>query len=381
MASALKRERAVARISSLAREGLDVATFWQAAGEEVGSVVPVDGGICWYTMDPASLLVTSHYNVEMPVLPHDFLATQYLEDDFLQFGNIARHPDGVTTLHGETGGDPSRSKQYREYVQPYGAEQVLAACLRTADKQPWGIATLYRDTGRTMFDEDDLAFMREVSGPLADGARRGLLIGEATDPEGPEAPGLIVLGEDWAVESMTPEAERWLREFPDGATDTRQLPSAVYSVAGQAARTARGFDAPGEVASARVLSRSGRWISLHGAALMTDGKSRAAVIIEPAQAARIFPLLMDAFQLTEREREVTRHVLQGASTNEIAGTLFISTHTVQQHLKSIFDKSGVRSRRELVGKVFFSHYEPRVRDNEQRAEISRPLRGGPLSRS
>lgn len=127
-----------------------------------------------------------------------------------------------------------------------------------------------------------------------------------------------------------------------------------------------------------MLSRAGTWVVLHGAALVAAGARRVAVIVEPAHPARISPLLMSAYGLTEREQDVTRLVLQGESTVQIAQRLVVSPHTVQQHLKRVFEKTGVRSRRDLVGKVFFAHYEPRVRDNERRAVDERPLRGGPL---
>lgn len=67
-----------------------------------------------------------------------------------------------------------------------------------------------------------------------------------------------------------------------------------------------------------------------------------------------------------------------AGTAQIAAELVVSPHTVQQHLTSVFDKTGVRSRRDLVGRILFTHYEPRLRDNEDRAVRARPLRGGPL---
>ena len=152
----------------------------------------------------------------------------------------------------------------------------------------------------------------------------------------------------------------------------------MLSVAGRALRTAENPDTPGEIALARVLSQAGRWrlrrLTRCRRQATRRGHRRAA------QPARIASLLMAAYGLTEREQDVTRLVLQGNSTAEIAAQLRVSAQTVQQHLKSIFDKTGVRSRRDLVGKVFFAHYEPRLRDNEQRVIAGRPLRGGPLDR-
>jgi DNA-binding CsgD family transcriptional regulator len=44
------------------------------------------------------------------------------------------------------------------------------------------------------------------------------------------------------------------------------------------------------------------------------------------------------------------HLVTGIDTRQIAARMFVSEHTVQDHLKSIFAKIGVRSRRELVAR-------------------------------
>ncbi|MCB0162634.1 MAG: LuxR family transcriptional regulator [Anaerolineae bacterium] len=373
------KQRAKDKIIWLAGQSLDLVTFWQQANETLARAVPHYMSPCWFTLDPASLLVTSHYNPEMLELPPEWLAHEYFEDDFHKIADVARSERGFSTVHEATGGDPSRSPGWNLYVRPYGGDQELLIALRTLAGDVWGMLGLYREPGQPLFDPDECRFLREVAPYLAEGARRGLLVGEAADPEGPEAPGLVVLREDWSVESLTPGVAHWLDELPGGDWTVRgKLPPVVLAVAGRAMRTAEHMDAPGEVALARVLTRSNQWVVLHGAALVAGGTRRCAVIVEPAQPARIASLLMAAYELTEREQEVTRLVLQGNSTVEIAARLVISAYTVQQHLKSVFDKTGVRSRRELIGQVFFAHYEPRLRDNEQRAMTGRPLRGGPL---
>ena len=372
-------ERAHDRIASLAGEGLDLVTFWREVGELVQPVVPHFGGACWYTVDPASLLITSHFNEEMPVLPPEVFAFEYLEDDVNKLADVARSPSGTSTLHEATGGDPSSSKRWQANIEMGGDQELIVALRLASSRETWGGVGLYREPGQAMFDDEEIGFVRGVAPSLAEGARRALLLGEATDPEGPESPGLLVLSPDWAVESATPGVERWMSDLPGGSWEAGRLPSAVLSVAASALQTAQGRDEPGEVALARVLTNSGTWVVLHGATLVSDGSRRIAVIVEPAHPARIAPLLMSAYGLTEREQDVTRLVLQGEPTAAIAERLVVSAHTVQQHLKSIFEKTGVHSRRDLVGKVFFSYYEPRVRDNEARVPHDKPLRGGPMA--
>jgi DNA-binding CsgD family transcriptional regulator len=371
------RHRAVDKIARLASQGHDLVRFWRASTEALASAVPHYMAPCWFTLDPASLLVTSHFDEGIPELPHGWLVQEYYEDDVNKLADVARSKRGISTLHEATGGDPTTSPRWHTNMT-LGGDQEMIAALRTRTGEVWGALGLYREPEQPMFDDEELRFVQTVAPYLAEGARRALLIGEAADPEGPDAPGLIILSDDWNVESTTLGVERWLHELPDGDWDAGKLPSAVVAVAGRALRTAEHPDEPGQVAVSRVLSRSGTWVVLHGAALVSGGARRVAVIVEPAHPARIAPLLMSVYGLTEREQDVTRLVLQGNSTAQIAERLVVSAHTVQQHLKSVFDKTGVRSRRDLVGKVFFSHYEPRLRDNEQRAIQEQPLRGGPF---
>lgn len=377
--SADARSRAAERIRELAGRGLDVATFWQECNEVLAKAVPHHLAPCWFTFDPGSLLITSHYDPVITEIPEDFLAFEYYNDDVLKMADVARSPRGVASIHEATGGDPSRSPGWRRFVQPYGGDQQLMVALRSKPDTAWGLLALYRNPAQPPFEPGDVDFLTSLSTHLAEGARRGLLLGEATDPDWPLSPSLVILGEDWTIQSMTPGAEQVLADVPGSQpwTSGANLPPCVLAVAGQAMSSAGTPDAAAEAAVARVRARSGQWLTLHGTPLLREQERRVAVIIERADPDRLMPLLMDAYALTDREKALTRLVLQGEATAEIAAKLFISPQTVQQHLKSVFEKTGVRSRRELVSKVFFTHYEPRVRDNERRAQAGHPLRGGP----
>jgi DNA-binding CsgD family transcriptional regulator len=313
-------------------------------------------------------------------LPPAYLTHEYAHDDVMNLSRLIRSRSGTTTVHSATGGDPGRSAGWRRFVQPFGGDQQLAVALRTRSGAAAGVVTLYRAPGARMFTDEDTAFMKAISTELAVGAQRGLLVGEAAEVEGPNMPVLIVLNDVWQVQSMTPGAESMLRVLPGGEAwrERGTLPAVVLSVAG---RTVAAPDAPDELATARVHTQDGRWVTVHGAPLMSGDDQRTAIIIERAGADRISPLLMETYGLSDREKDVTRLVLRGESTGEIAASLFLSPNTVQQHLKSVFEKTGVHTRRELMGQVFQNHYEPRVRDNDARAASGRPLIGTPVKKS
>jgi DNA-binding CsgD family transcriptional regulator len=373
-----RRERAVDRIATLAQRGLDVVSFWRECTDVVSHTLPFDWYPCWFTVDPASLLITSHFNEDVTELDPAVFQNEYVEDDFNKIADLAASSRPVSTLHGATGGSPDRSPRYRDLLTPFGIDQELIGALRV-EGQCWAAVALYREPARPTFETDDVRFVDQLAPHLAAGARRGLLVAEANAPQGPDSPGLVVVDGQGELESMTPGTERWLAELPDGDMAAGRLPSSVLAVAGRARSAGGGDDEPASLVFSRVLSGTGRWMVLHGASLRSGGTERAAVIIEPAQPARIAPLLMEAYGLTEREQEVSRLVFQGYSTTEMAEHLFISPHTVQTHLKNVFAKTGVRSRRELTAQVFFSFYEPRVRDNERRAMQREMLLGGPLA--
>lgn len=354
-----RRQRTKREIISLCHSGLDYVTLFREASVRLAAAVPFDG-TCWHTLDPATLLFTSAWSQNLPRGPGvamQLASHEYEIDDVIKWSYLAGRDWPVGVLRHATHGCPELSPRFRELLRPHGISDELRASF-VSGRTGWGALGLYRDHRRHGFDEDEAALVAEVSGHLADGVRRALLLDSAAASTEELGPGLIVLDQANEVETMNAAAPALVAGIVEAGSTAQPggLPTAVFAVAARARAAACG-EGPGS-ARCRTLTRSGRWLVLYGS--MLGSGDRVAVIIEQAGPRELAAVIMSAYGLSAREREVTRLVLQGRSTDQIAAVLRLSPYTVQDYLKSIFDKVGVRGRGQLAGVIFREHYQPRA---------------------
>jgi DNA-binding CsgD family transcriptional regulator len=355
-------ERVRAQVDGLATSGLDASTFISTALQALGRAVPF-AAACFATADPATGLVTS--TVKWGGLgderDEEWAYYEYEVADPSAFLRVARRPGGVLALGTATDGHPERSPRFDEFIQPnYDFGDELRAALRT-DSHTWGFLALFRDGPGATFSPLEQEFVSGIGPALATGLRAGLLASTALGP-GPDVdgPAVLVVGADGEVASASVGAPARLADLGGGPPGEAPLPLALLTLVG----AARQYAADGQpvVPKVRLRTRSGSWVVAHASRLVSrEGTTPDVVVtIEEARPPEIVPLVVAAFGLTPREQDVVQLVLQGVDTTAIARALHLSAYTVQDHLKSIFTKVGVRSRRELTAKVFYDHYAPRL---------------------
>jgi DNA-binding CsgD family transcriptional regulator len=334
-------------IGRVCHQGLPASDLFRQVSVQLSKVVAFRTA-GWLQVDPMTLLPlpglllqAGHHHADR------FIHNEYFEPDVAKFRDLARLQVPVQTLWHATSGEPERSPRYRTILRHIGYGDDLRTMFRCGATS-WGAACLARAEADPPFSRDDISFVARLSEPVAHGLRLSLLLA-GEDPAGPASPGILILGDDNDIVSLSDAAEHWLAQLPADHARGLDLPVAILSVASQARALAAGE--PGaDVPGARVRTTAGSWLRLHAARLTSGpgGTGHTAVILEPARPADLSPLVLDLHGLTSRERQITQLLLRGLPTRQIAQALFISRHTLSDHMKAIFAKLGVTSRPELT---------------------------------
>jgi DNA-binding CsgD family transcriptional regulator len=365
MQNRLRAERARGDLEVLSRAGLDLDDFIGEATSTLRTAVPWEAA-CVGTHDPATMMLTSarKYGALTANNEHDSLfgLIEYGSQEETSFHALARSDARAIGMHASEAVDSDRSERMNRLLRPiYGFADEARLVFRDS-AAAWGCIALFRGSDDAYFDVEEVDYLGSLSEAFARGVRSGMLTRLAEAPAPPGAsygPAVVIIGADDEIAQISLGAEERLAELNTTvhSGDPRGFISALVAAARRMRSTP---DAP--LPRARVRTASGTWLVLHASPLAgRDGAAGEVVVtIEEARPPEIVTLVVAAFGLTARERDVTRLVLQGVETKEIASTLHVSAYTVQDHLKSVFDKAGVRSRRELISRVYFDQYVPRM---------------------
>jgi DNA-binding CsgD family transcriptional regulator len=350
-------ESAFDAIQHIAEAGLPSQELIEEVAHRIERVVPSDGYFIGAT-DPHTSLVMGAGVVRD--LPDDQCAPtwdyEFRVPDYMKFADIAASGRAVADLHEETGGRPDRSPRWREYGTATGYKSELRTSFAIGGSA-WGVAQFDRLGDSPRFSDEEKAWLERVAPVVARALRQALIAQPAASPVA-RGPGILVIDPEGRAISATTEAAAWLDELEShlAPDDRGAVPVPVEANAYASSVRAAVDKQSDSVPRGRLRTRSGVWLLMHGSLL--QGTENLAVVIEPAKGGDVAPLIVEAYGLTQRELEVTRAIARGMGTGEIAEHLFVSPHTVRDHVKSVFEKVGVSSRGELVAKVFADHYSP-----------------------
>ena len=266
-------------------------------------------------------------------------------------------PSGVALLRRASGDDPSRDLVWSQLLAAHGVSDVASLVFRDRFGC-WGFLDLWRCGPAARFHAGEEDLLASIVEPVTSALRRSQASTFHARAPRPPRPGPVVLllTRDLDVLAQTPPTQALLRVLIPPGRDAAPIPAGAYNVAAQLLAVEAGVDA--SPPWARVHLGEGLWLTLR-AATIGDAEtgvgggmgSGIAVSIEESSPAERVDLFARCFALTDRERELLGHLVKGNDTKQIARAMFLSEHTVQDHLKSIFAKTSTHTRKTLLSRV------------------------------
>lgn len=346
-----------ARIRDAASTAPDSEAFRQEVLDAIYEHVPFDatclGGTDPYVLVPTSLTTRGYDDPRAYAMAVEFEYGDVEHPD--SFESMVRDRVAVRSLRETSDGPVRANRRFADLLAPFGLHDEMRMVFRGSDGLIWGVCSMSRRGQRT-FGEDEETALASVVSDIGDGLR-GMLFRDGVRrlEAGSDGPAFAVVGPDNQFETATPAALELFERLAWG------VPGAPVRIAPAAAMASRLRASGQESIAVRARTRDGEWLVVRAGRFDTAYPPRRVVMtVERAQPPELVSLMAAAYGLTRRECQVLLLSLRGATREEMAQALFISPYTVQDHLKNIFAKAGVGSRRALVGRLVNTECLPRA---------------------
>ncbi len=337
------------RIADIVTHAPDHLTAQQQALGLVSSAIPFDVGTL-ATIDPATLLWTSCVIDGIALDPEReayMFDNEYRQNDLLKIADLAVSAEPAAALSQLSQSVLEQSPRF-QLLRRMGAVDELRCALVHAGSC-WGSFEIYRSDARGPFTERDVDRAISLSDPLARLLRLALLRQSGNLAERLEdAPGVLIVDRNGQIVSRSVTADHWLAEIGGESSEPAVIRSLVMKLTGGTDFTL----------STVVPGTTGGWLRFHATRMGCDDDAQVSVVIEPVKPTSLPDTIGRAYGLTPREGEVITWMTRGLSSKEIAVRMGISPHTVNDHIKSVFQKTGAQSRQQLIAALFFDHCLP-----------------------
>lgn len=357
------------RVCDLAARSISPEALGAGLLAALEAAVPTDGGRL-FGIDPATLLINrllaasrNDGEARLEWLRDVYLAAgplTYLEIPTMMRAGLPAvafherqpacwgYPSGLL----DTVSDRDHRRLFHELACPLGGG-LLAHF--SADGRWIAAMQIYRRDPARPFQPGEVHFIRSLAPTI------GRAIAAALNREralqcagsiGPDVAGVLVLSGDGRLRFSTPAGEAWCAALRDADRGGHApLPTAVWSVLAELhARTE-------EKGAAAVLAHTTAGTVRIEASRTSEGDART-VVLTPQRPATPEP--PSSWPLTPSEREVVVRLLGGLSNRQIAASLTVSDHTVEWHLRNVYDKLGVRGRTQLLARLSREDFLPRM---------------------
>ena len=352
MAAGAIQRRAVERVEAVCRSADEANTLRISVLELVREVCHFDAHT-WLLTDPETAVGAAPY-AEVPCFPElpTLIRLRY-----------ASRCNRWTALHGATSvhlpdhlaHSGQRVVDWCSFVSGYGVSDIATVVFRDRFGC-WGWLDLWRNKATGRFDEVEMAFLSAICAPVTSGLRRcqASTFARRAEPMNLSGPAVLRLSPALDVLEMTPQTREYLTALVPPAPGQSPVPASAYNVGAQLLAVESGVDA--SPALARVHVRDGRWVTVRAARFGQPeaAGSDIAVTLEEISPSDRVEVFARCHGMTARESDVLALLVTGAHTREIGARMFVSEHTVQDHLKSIFAKTACHSRPAVVSRALGS---------------------------